>query len=136
MEARMKKRGENLRAWHAAKCAGLLPELPKIPPGTPAAIRPLTSRQVAMRLANLRCDPLAILAKLAKNTKLDPLLRAALARHLAEYQIAQPAAAPVGKGGKDVPSLGAVIADGWRKPKLSPKAKAKPGTPAKTQKSK
>jgi hypothetical protein len=136
MEARMAARGDRLRAWHEAKRAGLLPEVPKIPPGTPAAIRPLTSRQVAARLADLRCDPLAILAKLAKNTSLDPLLRAALARHLAEYQIAQPAAVHAGKSGKDVPSLGDVIADGWRKPRLSPKAKAKPGTPTKIPKSK
>jgi hypothetical protein len=72
-------------------------------------------------LAALRCDPLAIMARLAKNPKLDPSLRVALARYLAAYQIEQ---APAVAAEKALPALGDVIAAAWRKPKASMSAKA------------
>ncbi len=129
----MTTRRYDLRAWQlaqraakgqdagAAKPAGLAAPAP-----ASSAPRPLTPRQVAARLAALRCDPLAILAKLAKNPQLDPNLRVALARHLAAYQIAQ---TPPAAGDKALPDLGEVIAAAWRRPK----AAARPERPAKAK---
>jgi hypothetical protein len=156
MEARMRTRAKTLRARGAAvprqtpaevsptaatprdkDAPSAVPHASRAgrkiaPDSAPPSIRPLTPRQVAARLAGLNCDPLAILAELAKNTDVDPLLRAALARHLAAYQIAQLPEEGAGKGMKPLPSLGEVIADGWRKPsrqrlRRSPKAKSDDG---------
>jgi len=146
MEARMRKRGDGLRAWNEAQRAAKHGEVAAptadatsgaSDAGTLAAsvLRPLTPRQVAGRLAALGCDPLAIMAKLAKNAHLDPTLRVALARHLAAYQIAQ---APTVAGDKALPALGDVIAAAWRKPKAAAQftAQAKAKSAAATRKRK
>jgi hypothetical protein len=119
----MTTRRYDLRAWQSANRAAK--EKGAADPAAPAAakpasalsvLRPLTPRQVAARLAALRCDPLAIMAKLAKNPHLDPNLRVALARHLAAYQIEQ---TPLTDGDKALPALGDVIAAAWRRPKAA-----------------
>jgi len=115
----MTTRRFDLRAWRLAQRKAADPSA--VAPAL-SALRPLTPRQVAARLAALRCDPLAIMAKLAKNSDLDPNLRVALARHLAAYQIAQ---LPPVAGGKSLPELGDVIAAAWRRPKAAAPSKVK-----------
>jgi hypothetical protein len=100
MEARMTTRAKSLRARR------IMPA-PKLTAGN----------DIAVKLAALGCDPIAIMARLAMDESLDPKLRAAMAKDLASLALTH-------ESGRDDggPPLGEVIAAAWRKPTAQKRA--------------
>lgn len=92
----MATRAANLRARRAAPAR---------------TVKVAASNDVAAKLAGLGCDPIAIMARLAMDESLDPKLRAAMAKELAELASVQATAHD-----ESAPPLGEVIAAAWRKP--------------------
>jgi hypothetical protein len=75
---------------------------------------------VSRRLADLGCDPIAIMAAIAADAEGDPRLRLAAAKELAGYLMTRPRAAGAASAAATSVDVAAIIARGWREPEPAP----------------